>query len=423
MRGRHAESFGPTLAAGLELKFLVCINVLYVLVPVLVHVLLDGSGHDSAEIDGTVERHATSAPSKQPVPAPRQSTKSSTKPQFHLEFGDVSEISSQNIKGKIAKQPTKSVRKTQSPIKRNLESKIPVKERDETETTIDENVMPRCVTQTIKSDDITTTSRTNTVPFVTIRQIETTTTTSNSSTNPKELEKFLDLGAMMDIAKMESLPENDTLIRQEKIIEESKTQSREIFEYCNKSTDYLESVKMKTTKFPESETILSTVNQVTIKKPETDKIEKVVKKAVTNIDDYHQDTESILKNLEERITKAGTGETASWANRPFTKNSKLDVWETMSRRQEERSEQWETAQFSQDTSPGSGNGDVYTKNSSSRHEIHSDTDSDGSPQPRRRSPSKRRLGSSSGSDVALHEGAELSPLEDDQGTALSQLTF
>ncbi|XP_046813611.1 ankyrin-3-like isoform X13 [Vespa crabro] len=83
------------------------------------------------------------------------------------------------------------------------------------------------------------------------------------------------------------------------------------------------------------------------------------------------------------------------------------------------SEQWET-QLSLDTSPGSGNGDIYTKNDSLRHELNSDTDSDGSPRPRRRSPCKRRtLGSSSGSDVALHEGAELSPLEDDQGTTLT----
>ncbi|EFN78083.1 hypothetical protein EAI_14679 [Harpegnathos saltator] len=112
------------------------------------------------------------------------------------------------------------------------------------------------------------------------------------------------------------------------------------------------------------------------------------------------------------------------------------AWDvSMSKRQEERPDQWESSRFSQDTSPGSGNGDVYAtannndggnnnKNGSARHEVHSDTDSDGSPQPRRRSPSKRRtLGSSSGSDVALHEGAELSPLEDDQGTALSQLNL
>ena len=86
---------------------------------------------------------------------------------------------------------------------------------------------------------------------------------------------------------------------------------------------------------------------------------------------------------------------------------------------DEKVEQWES-QLSQDTSPGSGNGDIYTKNGSSRHDLNSDTDSDGSPRSRRRSPSKRcTLGSSSGSDVALHEGAELSPLEDDQGTALT----
>uniref|UniRef100_A0ABD2WV26 Death domain-containing protein n=1 Tax=Trichogramma kaykai TaxID=54128 RepID=A0ABD2WV26_9HYME len=78
------------------------------------------------------------------------------------------------------------------------------------------------------------------------------------------------------------------------------------------------------------------------------------------------------------------------------------------------SEHWDT-QFSIDISPVSGNDDSLIKTTSRQGTI-SDTDSDGSPNRRRRSPNRRgrTLGSSSGSDVALHEGAELSPMEDDQ---------
>ncbi|CAL7943910.1 unnamed protein product [Xylocopa violacea] len=119
-------------------------------------------------------------------------------------------------------------------------------------------------------------------------------------------------------------------------------------------------------------------------------------------------------SVEQFSTKTAksTAEIAgSWAHSSLTDRSFLS---------DEKAEQWESQTFSQDTSPGSGNGDIYTKNGSSRHDLNSDTDSDGSPRSRRRSPSKRcTLGSSSGSDVALHEGAELSPLEDDQGTALT----
>lgn len=66
--------------------------MLYVLAPVLVRVLLDGSGHDSAEIDGTVERHASSTPTKQPAPAPRHSTtkESSDVSNLSLELNKIS---------------------------------------------------------------------------------------------------------------------------------------------------------------------------------------------------------------------------------------------------------------------------------------------------------------------------------------------
>ncbi|XP_046435899.1 microtubule-associated protein futsch-like isoform X19 [Neodiprion fabricii] len=123
-----------------------------------------------------------------------------------------------------------------------------------------------------------------------------------------------------------------------------------------------------------------------------------------------------------RTVKSSSSEPETWTETVVTKRSsdgKPETWQTIVRSGDVRPEDWET-EFSLDTSPGSGNGDFYSKNGSSRREVNSESDSDSSPQPRRRSPSKRRtLGSSSGSDVALHEGAELSPLEDDQGTSLT----
>ncbi|XP_015589451.1 ankyrin-3 isoform X7 [Cephus cinctus] len=135
-------------------------------------------------------------------------------------------------------------------------------------------------------------------------------------------------------------------------------------------------------------------------------------------------SDKVVKKTVRTLRSGGAGEPEAWTETVVTKRSsdgKPETWETTTTTKsgDGRSEQWDT-QFSLDISPGSGNGDVYTKNGNSRHEMNSDTDSDSSPQPRRRSPSKRRtLGSSSGSDVALHEGAELSPLEDDQGTSLT----
>lgn len=112
------------------------------------------------------------------------------------------------------------------------------------------------------------------------------------------------------------------------------------------------------------------------------------------------------------------------AQRPLDPQEKPESWKTMSSSGEASLpvEMWGN-QYSVDFSPLSGNEDAYTKTgSSSRQDIISDTDSDGSPQRRRkRSPGKRRaVGSSSGSDVAVHEGAELSPMDDDQGIDKSQ---
>lgn len=460
MRGRHAPNLsGPTLAAGLELKFLVCINVLYVLVPVLVHVLLDGSGHDSAEIDGTVERHATSAPSKQPVPAPRHSTtKPSTKPEFHLELSDALRTR------KTAEQPLKSTQEAQSPSKSS--SKIPVKidphakSSDDPESvpleSEDRIIGPRAVSrtikyvtreytdgeltketveekkrisssdamQTVKAGDLTeTTSRSEMIPSVEqIRRI-TTTETSDSSIDPAKLEELLKAGDIIETVRTRTLTSEDDALqpitREEvkRINQVTNTLPSEIFDFGNKFPDSSTTIKTDRSESDGVVQTVTTVQHMTTEMP--DRTERVVRTVISSSGggDYGN-TESVLKSLQEQLTKSEIGETASWTA---------------------ANEQWEM-QYSQDTSPGSGNGggvDTFASNNnnnnnnnnnkndgSSRHDMHSDTDSDGSPQPRRRSPSKRRtLGSSSGSDVALHEGAELSPLEDDQGTALSQLTF
>lgn len=462
MRGRHAPNLsGSTLAAGLELKFLVCINVLYVLVPVLVHVLLDGSGHDSAEIDGTVERHATSAPSKQPVPAPRHSTKPSTKPEFHLELSDASRTR------KTVEQPFKPTQEAQSPSKSSPKSKIPVKidpqapkssddpESVPLESSEDHIIGPQAVSrnvkyitreyrdgeltketmeekrgvsssgaiQTIKADDLTETAISNRTEMIpSVEQIRTTTkmVTSDPSIDPAKFEELLKTGDTVETVRTVILTSEDDALqpvtREEvvKRINQASTLPSEIFDFGDKDSS-ITTIKTDRSESDDIVQTVTTVRRVTTEMPEIERTERVVRTVISSSGGYG-DAESALKSLQEQLTRSEIGETASWtaANEP-----------------------WE-AQYSQDTSPGSGNGgsvDAFASSNnnnnnnnknggSSRHDMHSDTDSDGSPQPRRRSPSKRRtLGSSSGSDVALHEGAELSPLEDDQGTALSQLTF
>lgn len=429
---------GPTLAAGLELKFLVCINVLYVLVPVLVHVLLDGSGHDSAEIDGTVERHATSAPSKQPVPAPRHSTtKPSTKPEFHLELGDASRTHKTIEPTQEAQSPSKSkIPVKVDPRSPKLTDDFEVIARSTTEFVpqaltrtvkyitreyTDGELTKETVAKNIKSDDETAMSRTEMAPSMEpIRQ--TTITTSDPSVDPEKLQELLKAGGVVETVRTVTLTSEDAsqpMTREavvERINQVTGTLSSEIFDFGDKFPD--SSVTTVTTDRPDDVVqTITRVQRVTMEMPETERTRRVVKTMISSDGGDYDDAEFALKSLQERLTKSEIGETASWL----------------------AGEQWETGtQYSQDTSPGSGNGgggdggggvDLFAgsnnKNGgSSRHDVHSDTDSDGSPQPRRRSPSKRRtLGSSSGSDVALHEGAELSPLEDDQGTALSQLSF
>lgn len=414
MRGRHALNLsGPTLAAGLELKFLVCINVLYVLVPVLVHVLLDGSGHDSAEIDGTVERHATSAPSKQPVPAPRHSTKPSTKPEFHLELSDASRTC------KTVEQLPKPTQETQS--QSSPKSKRPVKVDphdpklgDDPESVLLESsesciIGPQAVSRTIKY--VTREYREGELTKETVEQKRRVLSSDAIQTVKADDLTKTTISSRTDDNVLQSLTREEVVKR---INQVSSILPNEIFDFDDRFPD--SSTTTIRTDRSESDGVLqtvTTVQRVMTETPEIERTEKVVRTMISRSGDIYGDAESALKNLQEQLTRSEIGETASWTA---------------------VNEQWE-AQYSQDTSPGSGNGggiDTFASNNnnnnknddSSRHEMHSDTDSDGSPQPRRRSPSKRRtLGSSSGSDVALHEGAELSPLEDDQGTALSQLTF
>lgn len=440
--------------------------MLYVLVPVLVHVLLDGSGHDSAEIDGTVERHATSAPSKQPVPAPRHSTtKPSIKPEFHLELSDASRIR------KTVEQPLEPQEAQSSSKNSNLKSKIPLKIDSRTpqisdnlesvplESSKDRITAPQAVSRTVKyvtreytdgeliketakensvslKDTIPTIKPDNmietminnrvemTLPIEEIRRTTTTIVTSDPSIDPEKLEELLKTGGVVETVRTVTLTSEDDVLQpmtREEVVKRinqvANALPSEIFDFGdNKFPDFSTSmIKTDKSESDDAQTI-TTVQRVTMEEtmPETERIEKVVRTVISSSsdggDDFGDAEAYALKNLRERLTKSEIGETTSWVS------TTGEQWETM-------------AQYSQDTSPGSGNGgaiDVFVASNnnnknggSSRHDMHSDTDSDGSPQPRRRSPSKRRtLGSSSGSDVALHEGAELSPLEDDQGTAL-----
>jgi len=244
------------------------------------------------------------------------------------------------------------------------------------------------------------------------------------------LEELLKTGGVVETVRTVTLKTEDSGLQPmtheevvRRINQVASTLPNEIFDFGDKLPD-----SSGTTMRTESESdvltttdvvqTVTTVEHMTMEAPETQRTERIIRTVVSSGgggSGNYGDTESALKSLQERLTRSEIGETASWT-------ADDHQWETM-------------AQCSQDTSPGSGNGgaDVFTNNnnhnnkngSNVRHsDMHSDTDSDGSPQPRRRSPSKRRtLGSSSGSDVALHEGAELSPLEDDQGTALSQLNL
>lgn len=468
-----------------------CINVLYVLVPVLVHVLLDGSGHDSAEIDGTVERHATSAPTKQPVPAPRHfTTKSSAKADFRLDFGDATRTS-HGSKVKKAIEPRSPESPHESPDKSSPKSKIPIKIRKNKELDDGGSITGK----TVESD--TTRVRSSKIeshiplPKSTdltrnIKNKDESSQGDRSKTQDRsDIDSSPDKDAEIEnLSKKKNIESGDMIVdvHHPKITESGKTITRVTTTIVSSSDRDIDPEKLN--ELMKTEEILKTVKTVTttstvdvteseypveIVKRETKRIVEVIPDHKYNYEERPDSIDLIgtnnvhsLKTQEdgtvvekvttirhvtdpsfrpERLTqsmiellrigddsyfpsdlktsecemdsslKAGKSEIVerdTWTQAAMAEYSSIN-----------NSDQWET-HLSLDTSPGSGNGDMYIKNDSSRHELNSDTDSEGSPRRRRRSPCKRRtLGSSSGSDVALHEGAELSPLEDDQGTALT----
>lgn len=450
--------------------------MLYVLVPVLVHVLLDGSGHDSAEIDGTVERHATSAPTKQPVPAPRHSTRSSIKTDFHLDLGDTS-YTPYSPKRKV-KEQSKQLQERHSPEKSSPKSKIPVKVKKsmENERTMSQSLtstesdlhktVKLCNDQTniiidsfaTQASDLApnqvgkmhenvaeqssrekereeTKEKSDTMKSEVPTEIQTTTTTTTTIVEPADLLASEMLGKVTDTVtrvktvtittRQEGEPDPirpDVCIREgTNVIENS---SMDLDDGTRTTISNIQ--KNLTGEVVPMETVvktMTTVRCITTESFDTNETDRIVRTVTTSSE--HEDLPMpVIKQLQDRgvlpieieqlttkVIKSTTTEISEpWAHGSLAERSFIN---------DEKAEQWES-QLSQDTSPGSGNGDIYGKNSSSRNDLNSETDSDGSPQPRRRSPSKRcTLGSSSGSDVALHEGAELSPLEDDQGTALT----
>lgn len=141
-----------------------------------------------------------------------------------------------------------------------------------------------------------------------------------------------------------------------------------------------------------------------------------------NLDLKDSDKNSINQSRTEKGTKMKKDKRSSKSVDKMLKSESLSSERSMdfndyrTEKERRREEAWEGQYFATDISPSSEGFKIERRNS--------DSDSETSPRTRKRSPQKRRtLGSSSGSDVALHEGAELSPLEDDQGTANSQLTL
>ncbi|XP_012245429.1 titin [Bombus impatiens] len=428
------------------------------------------SGHDSAEIDGTVERHATSAPTKQPVPAPRHSTRSSI--ETDLEFGEASEVYCRpySLKYKTNEQ-SKPLREGHSPEKSSPKSKIPVKVKKsmDNETTVSKTITESKERKTLKSDDDQ--------PKVTIDSLATRSIDlversdklfeelSEEPLGEKEARQLEEDKEKSDSIKPEVSDETrpttetadmrDNLFDSEKFEQIGETVKKvetvTVTTKEDKETDLSRPDKFVTTETTIVENLPSSYDSATrttiskVQRSVTDEVvsREIVTKTVTTVRCFA--TESIdteqtgriaramaasgdygdipmpvvkgrdslpfnIEQLSAKIIKSTTEMSEPWAHGSLTDRSFLN---------DEKVEQWES-QLSQDTSPSSGNGDMYTKNGSSRHDLNSDTESDDSPRSRRRSPSKRcTLGSSSGSDVALHEGAELSPLEDDQGTALT----
>ena len=440
--------------------------MLYVLVPVLVHVLLDGSGHDSAEIDGTVERHATSAPTKQPVPAPRHSTRSSIKTDFHLDFGDTTSCAQAYSPKRKTKEQSKPLRRDRSPEKSAAKSKIPVKVKKSVEnettttttTTTNETELRKTTT-----DSLATTQGSTDLPLA-----ERTTDSekllqdlSERSLGEKEARQPEEDKEKSDSAKPEVSNETQTTIRAADTLDADlfepakrvEVTAKTVVTEAKEESETDSSSRPQKTKFDvrESESKVSkrsvvdetsrggtTVMRTTVTtvrcsttEPATDteQTKRTIRTIATSASgDYGDVPVPVVKGRDVGLPFDVAGQQPSTKAAKNADETSEATWAHGSVTTTDRSfqndeklvGQWGEGQRSQDTSPGSGNGDVYAKNDSSRHDLNSDTESDGSPRSRRRSPSKRcTLDSSSGSDVALHEGAELSPLEDDQGTALT----
>lgn len=438
---KHAESFfSPTVAGWARLEiFLVCINVLYVLVPVLVHVLLDGSGHDSAEIDGTrVERHATSAPTKQPVPAPRHSTRSSIKTDFHLDLADTPYTPYSPKTSKTRDEQSRQGHHF-SPDKNSPTSKIPVRVKKSMENgraskiEFDDHQRSDFATTRENGDDDESLGEKE------ARQPEEDKERSDSSLKSEPSNETHETTTIIEETCCSALPIDEhelatneaALSKRTEIVIKEETRDRASFvdESTREISSRVENWPIDSSKLGERgktreevvRTVVTTVRCATsMESFGTDRSERIAGRLERgNGVDYDTMATTVkgrdpvpfdVEQASGNMIKSDTELSEPWAQASLSDRSFPN---------DEKVEQWES-QLSQDTSPGSGNGDIYTKNGSSRHDLNSDTDSDGSPRSRRRSPSKRcTLGSSSGSDVALHEGAELSPLEDDQGTALT----
>ncbi|KAH0568239.1 hypothetical protein KQX54_019794, partial [Cotesia glomerata] len=317
-------------------------------------------GHDSAEIDGTVERHVTtSAPTKQPVPAPRHSAKLSiSKTELTLELDE------HHQKPKSPKSKIPELSKISANI---CEDQLPVKQLR------------------VSASDSTEANQISMIPI------------------PVDKQKSLEIVEDKVVATIQnsiienpsiasySFPEDIVYTKTVTTVVSSEVDQNSIKKILstNELSQVLEDVSQDFNKFPQ----LAEVSNYTVK----------TSKAFVN------ERIPLSRSKEDQMSEENaSGSIVKEVRSISTKSS----WESSTRSRDDH-DNWET-QYSLDTSPGSCDAG-FTKNSDSRHDLPSDSDSEGSPRQRRRSMSKRRtLGSSSGSDVALHEGAELSPMEDDQ---------
>lgn len=147
---------------------------------------------------------------------------------------------------------------------------------------------------------------------------------------------------------------------------------------------------------------------------ETKSLDKFEAEEAVN-EESGEEEEEMIPAAGNKLLSLTSAKKSDWCDGAMTRSTSSgkheETWKSISA---ETPDIWE-AQLSLDCSPGSGK--LEEGASSRAREDSEDSEQDSLREragSRRRSPSKR--GSSSGSDVALHEGAELSPLEDDQGT-------